>query len=94
MKNEICCVLFYKNLSLVSAHKTPRQEMNTCRLFHRDLLFQVEDGNSVSNRTDHGVSIFGEIQISLTVNSSEQVGKLQRGDEMRRERECECLVQL
>lgn len=44
----------------------------------RDLLLQVEDRDSVSNRTDHSVAILGETQIPLAINCSEQVGKLQQ----------------
>lgn len=58
----------------------PCVSINSIHIFNQDLLFQVEHRDSVSDRTDHSVSIFGEAQVSLPVNCSEQVGKLQRRD--------------
>lgn len=47
-------------------------------LFQDYVLFQVEHGESVSNGTDNCVAIFGEIQIPLTINCSEKIGKLEQ----------------
>jgi hypothetical protein len=44
-----------------------------------NLLFQIENGDAVSDRADDIVPIFGETQVALAINCSIKIGELQLG---------------
>lgn len=69
----------YGPLSFIYVHVT-RDAIKLIHLLDDDSLFQVEHRDPVSDWTDCGVAIAGEVQVPLTVHCSEQVGELQGGE--------------